>query len=257
VGRRKKDEMTERRQMTEQVTQSGAGDRSPTRPHLQSQITAFWDQPREHGREYDQMPFHGMNTDKEKQAWLESLLGLLPPLPADVLDVGTGTGFLALLAAELGFRATGIDLSEGMWKLAEAKAGAMESGPRFLAGDAVDPDFAPESFDCIVSRHLLGSLLEPDTAFANWLRVLRPGGRVVSIEWAADASRSTWKPYPEDVLKELPLRGAGAQELTTSFRRAGFVSSELENLDLIWKAEQHAFPDQQPRIRYAIVSMKA
>jgi protein-L-isoaspartate O-methyltransferase len=45
---------------------------------------------------------------------MDALRPLLPPPPADILDVGTGTGFLALLLAELGHRVSGIDLSEGM-----------------------------------------------------------------------------------------------------------------------------------------------
>jgi ubiquinone/menaquinone biosynthesis C-methylase UbiE len=52
---------------------------------------------------------------------LETLRSLLPPALAEVLDVGTGTGFLALLLAELRYRVVGIDLAPDMLEIARSK----------------------------------------------------------------------------------------------------------------------------------------
>jgi SAM-dependent methyltransferase len=46
----------------------------------------------------------------------------------------------------------------------------------------VAPQFPPASFDAITNRHLLWTLREPEKALANWLALLRPGGRLVAID---------------------------------------------------------------------------
>jgi SAM-dependent methyltransferase len=70
---------------------------------LQQRINQFWNE-RAAGA---QVPaHHAIVDDKQRQAWLDALAPLLPPEPADVLDVGTGTGFLAFLLADLGHRVT-------------------------------------------------------------------------------------------------------------------------------------------------------
>jgi ubiquinone/menaquinone biosynthesis C-methylase UbiE len=77
--------------------------------------------------------------------WIEAVRRALPESPSDVLDVATGTGFLALIMTGLGHRVTGIDLAPQM--LEEARASATRRGlaVRLLPGDAVAPDFADES----------------------------------------------------------------------------------------------------------------
>lgn len=84
-----------------------------------------------------------------------------------MLDVGAGTGFLAFLAAELGHKVTGIDLAEGMLAVAREQATEVTNPPNFLIGDAIAPDFPPESFAVIMSRHVLWTLRDPASAFRN------------------------------------------------------------------------------------------
>ncbi len=72
----------------------------------------------------------------EYGAWVRAIERLLPAPPADALDIGTGTGFVALIASQLGHHAIGLDLSTAM--LAEARMHAQQRGLKasFQTGDA-------------------------------------------------------------------------------------------------------------------------
>jgi ubiquinone/menaquinone biosynthesis C-methylase UbiE len=75
--------------MTAESSNQAAGSTN----QYQQEIIAHWNG---RSREYDSRPHHGLQSQREKDVWLETLRSLLPPSPAEVLDVGTGTGFLAL-----------------------------------------------------------------------------------------------------------------------------------------------------------------
>lgn len=99
--------------------------------------------------------------------------------PCSILDIGTGTGFLALGLARRGHRVTGIDLSPGMLKRARENAAEGGLPVELLIADAEQPPFRPESFDAVVCRNLLWTLCRPEAALTSWRRLLRPGGRLV------------------------------------------------------------------------------
>lgn len=144
---------------------------------VQRAITACWNGA---AMSYEQQPGHGLLSEAEREAWLAFLEGLLPLPPADVLDIGTGAGFLAHRAHELGHRVTAIDLADEMLDVARGLGGT--AGPRFLHDDAIEPDFAPASFDVVMSRHVLWNLHDPKRALRNWHGILRAGGTLVVID---------------------------------------------------------------------------
>jgi ubiquinone/menaquinone biosynthesis C-methylase UbiE len=131
---------------------------------------------------YDERPPEILET--ERGVWLRTLRDLLLAPPSDVLDVGTGPGDVAWLCAALGHRATGIDRAEGMLRVARAILPPPPPAlwPTFLSGDAHAPPFSPASFDVVASRFLLWTLIEPSTALANWMALLRPGGLMIAFE---------------------------------------------------------------------------
>src|SRR5260370_42184967 len=125
---------------------------SETQTDLQAEINSYWNQQAATlGK--DGTPHHYVQDDAQRHVWLDSLRPLLPAAPADILDVGTGTGYLALLLADLGHRVTGIDLSEGI--LADGRGIAAERAstglqrvvPEFRIGDAMTPDVPPAGMD--------------------------------------------------------------------------------------------------------------
>jgi ubiquinone/menaquinone biosynthesis C-methylase UbiE len=143
--------------------------------------------------EYDQRFDHLVRTASERRAW-DRALGLLDDgrRGLRVLDVGTGTGFLALELAARGHAVTGIDLAPAMLHRAQAKAARRWPTMTLVQADAQAPLFADRSFDLVVSRHVLWSLADQAGAVAAWLRVLRPGGRVAVFDgdWSATSART-------------------------------------------------------------------
>jgi SAM-dependent methyltransferase len=102
------------------------------------------------------------------------------------LDVGTGTGAVALRAARVGARVTGVDLSPVIVDTARRLAGSQGVGIRFEVGDAESLPYADASFDVVASA--LGVFLAPDHAAAGreLARVCRPGGHLGVVAWQAD-----------------------------------------------------------------------
>ncbi|MGW7253408.1 class I SAM-dependent methyltransferase [Streptomyces sp. NPDC054834] len=129
---------------------------------------------------FDEEPDHGLRDPQVRAAWAARLDGWLPGRPADVLDLGCGTGSLSLLAAERGHRVTGVDLSPPMVELARAKLAGRDAV--FLLGDAAAPPVGEQRFDVVLVRHVLWALPDPARVLRRWRGLLRPGGRFVLVE---------------------------------------------------------------------------
>lgn len=185
-------------------------------------IRVFWE---DEGARYDRKDAHGIFSEAEQQLWTTAL-GAIPP-SSRVLDIATGTGFVALLLAELGHQVTGIDASQTM--LANARAKAAERGlpVGFVEGVTERLPFPDASFDAVTARHFIWTLVEPEKAFAEWRRVLTPGGTLV-----ADCSLNTQVAahhYSDDVAAALPFsRVADPAPVVEALRSAGFAEVDVD-----------------------------
>lgn len=175
-------------------------------------------------------------------AWVRAIGDALPPPPADVLDVGAGTGFASLIAAGLGHRVTGVELAEPMLAEARAKAARLGISADFRLGDAVAPPLSAESVDVVMSRHVYWTLREPATALANWWRLLRNGGRVVIIDefvrWDSDSDdgeSGIFAEYYDRATRErLPgWQSEGTGPVVEALRTAGFDTVGVTRVDAI------------------------
>lgn len=179
-------------------------------------IARYWD---EAASTFDDEPDHGLRTEHTRAAWAHWLRSWMPAAPADVLDVGCGTGSLSLLLAGEGHRMTGVDLSPRMVAEARRKHSAARLPGRFLVGDAALPPTEEQRFDVVLSRHLLWTLPDPRAALAEWVGRLRPGeGRLVLIEGRWSTAGEASVPYVAGA-GALPWgEGVGARELSDVLR---------------------------------------
>ena len=99
-----------------------------------------------------------------------------------VLDMGTGPGFFAILLCELGYRVTAADYTAAMLSEAKRNAGKLADSISFLQMDAQNLSFPDESFDVIVSRNLTWNLSDPERAYGEWSRVLKPDGLLLNFD---------------------------------------------------------------------------
>ncbi|MEQ1654758.1 MAG: methyltransferase domain-containing protein [Nitrospira sp.] len=155
-----------------------------------------------------------------------------------VLDLGSGTGYPALLGAQV-VGATGsvvgMDLAEQMLAAADRKAKRLGlSNIKFRTGDVTSLPFEPNSFDAITSRFCLMFLPEIPKAASEIARVLKPGGWAAAAVWSAPdknpsiglsiaAIKQVIELPPPDPTAPGIFRLAKPGELAGLFQQAGLV----------------------------------
>jgi ubiquinone/menaquinone biosynthesis C-methylase UbiE len=192
---------------------------------VKTAVSRYWS-----GRaaEFDLGPSHGVLNEAQHQAWLALLREVAGPPTLNVLDVGCGTGFLAMRMAELGHTAVGIDLAEEMLAAAQRKAEASGLPVTFLRGDAENPPRECAPYDVILERHVIWTLPQPREALHAWWELLRPGGLLILIEGIFAMSDRTVYPQLE---AQLPFFGGrSGQELAALLDAKGFVQTAVRPL---------------------------
>jgi ubiquinone/menaquinone biosynthesis C-methylase UbiE len=100
-----------------------------------------------------------------------------------VLDVGCGTGVVAVTAARLGAQVTGLDLTPELLERARENAAIARVSIDFHEGDVENLPFGDNEFDVVLSQYGHMFAPRPALAIAEMLRVLRPGGTIAFSTW--------------------------------------------------------------------------
>jgi ubiquinone/menaquinone biosynthesis C-methylase UbiE len=146
----------------------------------------------------------GTVGQRQVLAKLGKALGDEPSSPfGDALEIGSGTGYFTLNLLQLGLieRATATDISPGMLAELEASAGRLGLQVRTVASDAEQLPFEDASFDFVFGHAVLHHIPDLGRAFAEFARVLRPGG---TVAFCGEPSRNG------DRIAALPKRAAMA-----------------------------------------------
>jgi demethylmenaquinone methyltransferase / 2-methoxy-6-polyprenyl-1,4-benzoquinol methylase len=170
---------------------------------------------------------------------------------ARVLDVACGTGDLSFAFFEAtGARVIGTDFCRPMLDVARVKALKHKSAVPFVEGDALRLPFATDSFDGVTIAFGLRNLASPEDGLREFLRVTKPGGQVLVLEFskprwpgfrllfqfyfhrvlpllggAVSGSKSAYEYLPESV-KRFPDQG----QLAELMQAVGFEQVDYLNL---------------------------
>ncbi len=128
-----------------------------------------------------------MFGDSIARAMLRALL----PRDTVVADIGTGTGYLIELLGEKPRRVIAIDASEAMLSVAREKVRSLGlKNVEFREGDAHDPPLQPGEANMVTFLMVLHYLADPAAAIKAAARALKPGGRLLIVDFARH--EETW-----------------------------------------------------------------
>ncbi|MEX0885540.1 MAG: bifunctional demethylmenaquinone methyltransferase/2-methoxy-6-polyprenyl-1,4-benzoquinol methylase UbiE [Phycisphaeraceae bacterium] len=131
---------------------------------------------------------HSLGRD---QAWRRAAVRMADVQPGDtILDVACGTGDLSLAFVDGGARRViGSDFTVNMLRVAQAKRRDTDTGLAYHAGDAMRLPLPDASVDVVSIAFGIRNVADPRRALAEFHRVLRPGGRLIILEFSLPRSR--------------------------------------------------------------------
>mgnify|MGYP000383284407 CR=1 FL=1 len=147
-----------------------------TNRDIRDEIRDYWS---DRAASFDDDPGHKIADGAEMAAWAALFRRHLGQAHGRrLLDLASGTGEISRLCKGMGFDVTGLDWAEPMLERARVKLPDVT----FLQADAERTMLPSGSMDVIVTRHLVWTLVDPAAAFAEWHRVLAPGGQLLVVD---------------------------------------------------------------------------
>ncbi|KIY02157.1 uncharacterized protein Z520_02295 [Fonsecaea multimorphosa CBS 102226] len=215
----------------------------------QSQLDVVKSMYDERSEQYDENDVH-VRQAQDYITWADLKEG------ENLLDLACGTGLVAIGAKSVvgpSGRVVGVDISEGMLKVARRKAQAAGLDIAFLNHDVCDlaglhivpkEDYTDEFFDVITCAAALILLPDPLQAVKNWKSVLRPGGRLITDVQTKDANvvMNIFSAIAPQVGETVPWHShlwQSQQALATLMVDAGFHVDKVFETEAYAKAQYH------------------
>jgi len=126
------------------------------------------------------------------------------------LDLCCGTGDIAFALAQRGAETIGLDFSEKMLEVAQSRLQKSKSriqNLKFMQGDAQQLPFPDNSFDAVTVGYGLRNLSSWESGLAEMVRVAKPGGRIVVLEFGKPANPFWRRIYFAHLSCSVPLVG--------------------------------------------------
>lgn len=134
---------------------------------------------------YDKLN-HRLSWDIDKGWRKKAIKALAPYQPQSLLDIATGTGDFAILAAQMlrPQKLVGADISEGMMDIGrqKVKALALDNVVTFEKEDCLNLSYQSDTFDAVTAAFGIRNFADLDAGLREMYRVLKPGGHLSIIE---------------------------------------------------------------------------
>jgi demethylmenaquinone methyltransferase/2-methoxy-6-polyprenyl-1,4-benzoquinol methylase len=134
---------------------------------------------------YDKLN-HRLSWDIDKGWRKKAIKALAPYQPQSLLDIATGTGDFAILAAQMlqPKRLVGADISEGMMEIGRQKVKALglDDVVTFEKEDCLHLSYNSDTFDAVTAAFGIRNFADLDAGLREMYRVLKPGGHLSIIE---------------------------------------------------------------------------
>ena len=198
--------------------------------NIESRVQSYWTK-RAHN--FNIVRKNELNSSISER-WREEIVHFLPEGKVlQILDVGTGTGYFAILLSQIGHQVTGIDLTDAMLKEACDNAALYQVHPTFQQMDAQKLAFLDQSFDVVISRNLTWTLPDAEHAYQEWFRVLKPGGQLLvgfrTVPAPCRAFVNLLHPEADDELSKPRTRTRTIEMM----REAGLTQITWQSVDLL------------------------
>ncbi len=142
------------------------------------------------------------------QMWRRKFRKFMPTGKSRLLDLATGTGDQILALVDLVDEAIGLDLAEDMLRIGQEKCRQYGDKVKMVCGSALKVPFEDQCFDVITMSFGIRNVTNPEIAFQEMVRVLKPGSRALILEGAM--VKNSWiKPFHLFYLRKILPRLGG------------------------------------------------
>jgi demethylmenaquinone methyltransferase/2-methoxy-6-polyprenyl-1,4-benzoquinol methylase len=176
--------------------------------------------------------------------WRRAMVDRVAPAAGDaVLDVASGTAGVAIqLAERTDARIVGVDLTEQMLRQGQCNVAAAGAGGRvrLVAGRAEQLPFPDGAFDAMTFTYLLRYVQDPQATLTELARVVRPGGKVASLEFLRPPSpfwRFWWWLYTRLLLPAGGLAAGGREWFIVGRFLGPNISGHYRRYPVSWTVE--------------------